>query len=132
MLLGVRRPPVPTLRDLHRDLSPPQESVSIFTIARMRDEADAHARLEGLVTDPQWLAERFVGCSRETKGRLVVRHRREDRELVAGDARDDRRVADGLSQSRSDRAQQRISESRAQRAIQILEMIDVEIEDGDT
>ena len=94
---------MPALRDLHRDLGPPQERVGVVAVARMRRESDADAGLEDLIVDPQWQDERFVGRARETKGGLVVRHRRKDRELVTRDSRDDGGIADGLSQSRSDR-----------------------------
>ena len=81
-----------------------QERVCVITIARMRHEPNADACLEGLIIDPEWQDERFVGRARETEGSLVVRHGRKDGELVTGDARDEGGVADGLSQSRPYRA----------------------------
>ena len=125
---GVRGPTVVAFRDLDCDLRPPQQRVGIIAITRVGREPDADARLEQLVVNAQGLREGLVRRAPETSGGGLVRDRGEDRELVAGDARDDRRVANGVAQAWRDRSQHGVPQARADGVVEILEVIDVEIQ----
>ena len=113
---------------VHRDVGAPQQRVRIVPVAREAGDSDAHPHLERHLVDANGLLDardQLVGDLLELI-RVAGVLARQNRELVAAEARDQTARADDLPQPRSEIAQQLVAEVVAERVVDLLEAVEVE------
>ncbi len=113
---------------VHRDVGAPHQRLRVLAVGRVPRDADAAVHLQRDVVEHDRLAHarEHVLDDRRQRRHVVGPHRRQDRELVAAEARDHPAFADPLGQSRPEMGEQIVAVLVAERVVDVLEVVEVE------